>query len=504
MGLSYEDSFYGSSGNITPEQWSSQNTSIPSYSDDDDYSPAPAPKPAPSPSKASTSYGGYTNPDDYAAAIKRVIASGGQFQRPEEAGAFMGANPQYGWSSGSGSVNTAVNQTPLTAVQPVIAPVKYDVNFGYQPKTPTPNSSTSSTAYGGYKTADEYAAAIKRVIASGGTFQRPEEAGAFMAKNPQYGWGNGSSPTKSYLPVPPTQPVAQPVAQPTPAPNQPRTVQVGADGKAPPGLNVGDTVKTAGGDYRIIGVNPDGTYRSEIVQPAAQPVQLPQQPTQPVATAPPTDSPTTTNNQQSATFPYEQMLKDLLSRFSQYKTPTDQDILTRAQQAAQLQTNPVLADIVNRLNSAKTTATNQKTETEAAYSGVAQQTQNRLAEARKAALESAISRNMGRSGVVESLTGQLTTPIMLQEQQLGQEKAAKLSAIANELANTEAELGGLRTQTEQQRGLIESQQVSALRDQIQQWIANQQAQEWGRAIDLSKLGIGWQDMLNSQVPTYQW
>jgi len=227
-----------------------------------------------------------------------------------------------------------------------------------------------------------------------------------------------------------------------------------------------------------------------------------------ITTTPTTNTVTTpTTTAQPATqggFPYENFMKDLLTRFGQYKTPSEADILTRAQQAAQLQTNPVLADIVNRLNTAKTSAANQKGEVEAAYSGVAQQTQARLAEARRAALESAISRNMGRSGVVESLTGQLTTPIMLQEQQYGQEKAAKLSAIANELANTEAELGGLRTQTEQQRGLIESTQVSSLRDQIQQWLANQQSQEWQRALDMSKLGIGYQDILNSQVPTYQW
>jgi len=41
-----------------------------------------------------------------------------------------------------------------------------------------------------------------------------------------------------------------------------KTVQVNPDGKAPSGLSVGDDVKTAGGTYRITGVNADGTYQS--------------------------------------------------------------------------------------------------------------------------------------------------------------------------------------------------------------------------------------------------
>lgn len=44
-----------------------------------------------------------------------------------------------------------------------------------------------------------------------------------------------------------------------------RIVKVGADGKAPSGLAVGDRVVTGGGTYEITGVNPDGTYESKLV-----------------------------------------------------------------------------------------------------------------------------------------------------------------------------------------------------------------------------------------------
>ncbi len=40
--------------------------------------------------------------------------------------------------------------------------------------------------------------------------------------------------------------------------------QVGADGKAPTGLSVGDQVVTGGGTYTIVGVNADGTYQSSL------------------------------------------------------------------------------------------------------------------------------------------------------------------------------------------------------------------------------------------------
>jgi hypothetical protein len=42
-------------------------------------------------------------------------------------------------------------------------------------------------------------------------------------------------------------------------------VKVNPNGKAPSGLSVGTIVNTAGGDYKIIGFNPDGSYRSERV-----------------------------------------------------------------------------------------------------------------------------------------------------------------------------------------------------------------------------------------------
>lgn len=47
--------------------------------------------------------------------------------------------------------------------------------------------------------------------------------------------------------------------------NSGNTVKAGADGKAPKGLSTGTVVSTNGGNYRITGVNSDGSYKSEKV-----------------------------------------------------------------------------------------------------------------------------------------------------------------------------------------------------------------------------------------------
>jgi hypothetical protein len=52
--------------------------------------------------------------------------------------------------------------------------------------------------------------------------------------------------------------------------NTGKTVQVQSNGKAPSGLSVGDSVKTAGGTYKITGVKADGSYNSTKVTEVAK------------------------------------------------------------------------------------------------------------------------------------------------------------------------------------------------------------------------------------------
>lgn len=65
---------------------------------------------------------------------------------------------------------------------------------------------------------------------------------------------------------PPKYHYDEPPEKELPINKTPKIVQVNPDGKAPSGLSVGDIVKTAGGDYKIIEVKPDGSYRSTLIR----------------------------------------------------------------------------------------------------------------------------------------------------------------------------------------------------------------------------------------------
>ncbi|MFV0515767.1 MAG: hypothetical protein ACK5MV_00005, partial [Aminipila sp.] len=54
----------------------------------------------------------------------------------------------------------------------------------------------------------------------------------------------------------------------------PKTVRVGSDGKAPKGLSVGTVVQTAGGQFKITGVNGDGSYQSQKISNANNTTQV--------------------------------------------------------------------------------------------------------------------------------------------------------------------------------------------------------------------------------------
>jgi len=194
----------------------------------------------------------------------------------------------------------------------------------------------------------------------------------------------------------------------------------------------------------------------------------------------------------------QQTLQDLLTASPTYKAPTADEMLAQSRQYAGLQVDPVLSAIQSRLSGARTSATNARTATEAAYAGVPAQTQARLEEARRYALENAISRGMGRSGVVEWNNAKLSAPIIQAETESEREKAAKLSAIANELANTESETGRLTQETEARRGALESARLTELQQLAQQLAAQDQqtrfnqGQAWanyGSQSDLAQASI---------------
>lgn len=203
-------------------------------------------------------------------------------------------------------------------------------------------------------------------------------------------------------------------------------------------------------------------------------------------------------------FPYEQMLRDLLSQPSSYKAPSESELLSQARQYATLQVDPLLSAIQSSLAKTQSDYESQRQAIEAAYSGVPARTQSLLEEARQAALASAVARGMGRSGVPDWLTAKLSTPIMQQATESDQEKAAKLAAAANALATAQSEAGRQRQATEERRGTLESARLAELRQQALQHALSQQSTTWGQALGLANLAQGsntaQQQLINQLIP----
>lgn len=163
---------------------------------------------------------------------------------------------------------------------------------------------------------------------------------------------------------------------------------------------------------------------------------------------------------------YMQPIQDMYNQMPQYTPKSSADILSEAERMADLQISPLIDAINQRINTADTTAGNERQGIEAAYANVGTQAQQLLDRASQQATESAIARGGGRSGAVEHLTEQMSTPILNQVTQSEADKAAKLSAIEQALStyktNATDELSGLQERrgnlTEQYRDALTAQE----------------------------------------------
>lgn len=86
----------------------------------------------------------------------------------------------------------------------------------------------------------------------------------------QYGYsgggdGSGRHPLEMTIPTPGTGATQAGMDSQTTQERSGKIYQVQANGRAPQGLGVGDQVVTGGGTYSILSVNPDGTYKSKLV-----------------------------------------------------------------------------------------------------------------------------------------------------------------------------------------------------------------------------------------------
>lgn len=164
-------------------------------------------------------------------------------------------------------------------------------------------------------------------------------------------------------------------------------------------------------------------------------------------------------------------LSSILSKFSNgytYIPPSESELSSQARQYAELQTNPLLSAIRSRLDNAQTQYANQKATIDAAYSTLPQRTNQYLKMAEEQALQRAIRMGGGRGGEVNWFTQKMQEPVIMEAQQKEAERAARLSAIANALA--EAQAGGERERQEaiSRQGQLEAYRLAELRDAIRQ------------------------------------
>ena len=145
--------------------------------------PAPSQTPSATPQWQQNLESYKTNPQAGQAEIARA---GQVYQQKMAAGDAAGANAAHTWANQirdamgtSGQYNPQTGAPQTAPITPAIAPVPEQI-----PEQILPQKPEQQIQYGGYPTSQEYDTAINRVIESGGQFQRPEEAMAYINANP--------------------------------------------------------------------------------------------------------------------------------------------------------------------------------------------------------------------------------------------------------------------------------------------------------------------------------
>ena len=167
---------------------------------------------------------------------------------------------------------------------------------------------------------------------------------------------------------------------------------------------------------------------------------------------------------QTAAFPYQEQLNALLSGRPAHTPLAWEEILRRGQDFAALEFDPQVSALHRTLEQQRLAAAGQKQMIDATYAGMPERTARLLETARAQALESAIARGAGRSGVVEWLTDRQQAPIFEHMQQQEAERTARLSDVINQLALFETQGGSRLQELEALRGRTALQQAQAIQD----------------------------------------
>lgn len=159
------------------------------------------------------------------------------------------------------------------------------------------------------------------------------------------------------------------------------------------------------------------------------------------------------------------------NRQSSFVAPSESEMRGWASGYANTQVDPMIAAIQNSLTRQLAAQDTARSEVEAQYAGLPDYYAGQLKEARGSALESAIARGMGRSGVVDWQTEKYTNPIIQRQSKDEADKAASLARIANTIAALNTTAQDSIASAEGQRGALEAARMG----ELQQWAAGMEA-----------------------------
>lgn len=144
-------------------------------------------------------------------------------------------------------------------------------------------------------------------------------------------------------------------------------------------------------------------------------------------------------------------------------TPRSQkELQGQAESLADVQINPQKTALQTALRNAMASLKNQENTVNANYAGLAANKDAAIETASKRALESAISRGGGRSGVVEWATAENTKPIQTAYMQAEAQKLADLNNLANNRTLAQSNYDAGISALEEQRGSLVASQLAAL------------------------------------------
>lgn len=162
--------------------------------------------------------------------------------------------------------------------------------------------------------------------------------------------------------------------------------------------------------------------------------------------------------------PFLQQAADILAQTPVYQPLTEEQLTQQAQQYGSLQVQPRLDAINRALEQAQTDAATQRQQIEASYASAPAALSAASEEARSRALESAIARGAGRSGVVDWQAAQIGEEQQRQLGQLEAERTARLGGVTEQLGSLQRQLGQEQSSIATQQGMAAAQYLAELRD----------------------------------------